>query len=209
MKAVKDDAFITDRFLYSLIMKYGKALIRREDNKNRLMRIGSLFTTIPCVDLIEVDKVEACCLNIPTGCYIKRTEYKLPGIMDGTNGPILRLVSSVDRSVEVYRTDPGTYERMTRTTNFKYNKNKYYWYIDGYLYFPNLEWESVLIEGLFEEDTADFQCDPSMKCIIRQDQELAIPDYLFAEIENMAKADLGIAAQLPSDGADDKQNALR
>jgi len=209
MKAVKDDAFVTDRFLYSLIMKYGRALLRREDSRAKLMRISSLFTTIPCIELIDTSPIEACCLSIPTGCYIKRTKVKLPGITDGVHGPIFRLVSSVDRSQEVYQTDAATYERMLRSVNFKYNKKKYFWYIDGYLYFPNLDWDSVLIEGLFDDDTSAFQCDPALQCVMRQDQDIAIPDYLFAEIENMAKADLGISAQLPTDGADDKQNVLR
>jgi hypothetical protein len=210
MKSVKDDAFITDRFLYSLIIKYGKALLRREDNRNRLMRVATLFRTVPCLELIEVDKVEACCLGIDTGCYIMRTKEKLPAVMDGVNGPLIRMVSSIDRSVEVHMTYPEVYSNMSRSTNFKYNKNKYYWFLNGYLYMPNMTWESVLVDALFEDDIAHLQCcDEGESCTPRQEQIFALPDYLFAEIENMVKQDLGIAIQIPSDGADDKQNVSR
>jgi len=37
LKAVKEDPFLTDRNIYFLITKYGKTLIKREDNQFRLM----------------------------------------------------------------------------------------------------------------------------------------------------------------------------
>ena len=32
LKAVKEDAFLTDRQIYFVISKYGKTLLKREDN---------------------------------------------------------------------------------------------------------------------------------------------------------------------------------
>ncbi len=49
VKGVKEDAFLTDRFLYSMILKYAKMLIRRQDNENKIMRFQSLFERLPCV----------------------------------------------------------------------------------------------------------------------------------------------------------------
>ena len=43
LKAVKEDAFLTDRNIYFSILKYGKTLLKREDNQYRLMKISSLF----------------------------------------------------------------------------------------------------------------------------------------------------------------------
>ena len=34
LKAVKEDPFMTDRLIYSIIIKYAKVLIRRQDNEN-------------------------------------------------------------------------------------------------------------------------------------------------------------------------------
>lgn len=208
IKGVREDAFITDRFLYSLIIKYAKLLIKRQDNENKIMRFQSLFEVLPCVELIEVDKVEACCSGIKSNCTIRRTKDKLPEILEGTFGPLFRKITSLDRSIEVYKTNPSTYTAMTHSTNFKYNKNKYYWYIDQYLYFPNLEWDGVLVEGLWSENVDYLKCDGD-ECTLRQDDNLHIPDYLFAEIEQMVIKDLTFFIQIPQDGQDDSQSQLR
>jgi len=36
IKAVKEDAFVTDRYLWSVITKYAKLFIKRQDNQNKL-----------------------------------------------------------------------------------------------------------------------------------------------------------------------------
>ena len=210
LKAVKEDPFLTDRFLYSLIQKYSRLLIRRQEVADKLMQFTNLFKTIPCVDLIEVDKIEACCLDIKTGCTYRRTKDRLPKFLENAFGPVIRTVSSMDGSVTVNPTYPKSYVNMTKTSGFKYNKNKYYWYIDGYIYVPDVEWESIRIEAIFDEDVSSFDCtnEPG-NCIMEQDRELGIPDYLFAEIEQMVLKELLTTGQIPSDGADDGQNALR
>jgi len=208
IKAVKEDAFITDRFLYSLIIKHAKYLVKRQDNENKLMRLDSLFEVLPCLELVEVDKIEACCTGIKSNCTIRRTKDKLPEILEGVYGPLFRSVTSIDRSIGVYKTYPSTYANMTNTTTFKYNKNKYYWYIDGHLYFPDIEWDGVLIEGMWLDDVAYLKCDEPV-CRLRQTNKFAIPEYLFAEIEQMAMKDLGLFVQMPPEGQDDKQSQLR
>jgi hypothetical protein len=206
LKAVKEDPFLTDRTIYYSILKYGQSLMKREDNQLRLMKISNIFKTMPYVELIDVDKVDAACYGVYSGCYFKRTKERLPEVLTGIQGPIFRTVSSVDGSVELFRTDPGTFVSMTKTTTFKYNNRQYFWYLDGYLYFPNLIWDAVKIEAIFENDVET--CD-SDKCLIRQDQSLNIPDYLFSEIEQYVIKELTMTMQVPTDGADDGQNTLR
>jgi hypothetical protein len=206
LKAVKEDPFLTDRTIYFSIIKYGQSLMKREDNQLRLMKISNIFKVMPYVELIEVDKVDAACVGVYSGCYFKRTKERLPDLLTGIQGPIFRTVSSIDGSIELFRTDPGTFVSMTKTTTFKYNKRQYWWYLDGYLYFPNLVWDAVKIEAIFENDVET--CD-SDKCTIRQDQALNIPDYLFSEIEQYVVQELTMTMQVPADGADDSQNTLR
>ena len=209
LKAVKEDSFITDRFIYSVITKYAKMYIKREDDKNRIMRMSTLFSKIPCVELIETDAVEACCIGISTGCIIKRTKDRIPNLMDGSFGPIIRTVASLDLSENVYITDPVTYLSITNSSNFKYNKTKYFWHLDGYLFFPNLDWEGVMIDGIFEDSVAGFACNSEDTCLVKQDQNLIIPDYLFAEIEQAVLNDMRGTLNIPQDPADDKQNSQR
>jgi hypothetical protein len=208
-KLVNEDAFLTDRFIYSLLLKYAKALIRRQDNENKLMQYDSLFETLPYIELIEVDKIEADCAGIKTGCKIMRTKKKLPKLMTGKDGPILRTVSSIDGSDIFFQTLPATYLAMTKSTNFKYNKTHYYWYKNGYLYFPDVIWEAVSVEGMYEEPVDDFCNENNSECTMAQDRNFAIPDYLFAEMEQMTQQELMTLGKIPSDTGDNSQNILR
>ena len=58
VKIAKEDPFLTDRNIYFLIKKYGKTLIKREDNQFRLMKMSQIFQVLPYIELIDVDKVE-------------------------------------------------------------------------------------------------------------------------------------------------------
>lgn len=208
IKGVKEDAFLTDRFLYSLILKYAQLLIRRQDNENKIMRIQSLFEVLPCVDLVEVSKIDACCAGIKTDCTIMRTKEPIPEPMEGAEGPLLRNVTSLDGSIVMTNTNPSTYTNMVNQPTFKYNKTKYYWYLEGHLYFPNIEWEGVRVDGIFTESTRSYHCDADL-CAPRQDDRLTLPDYLFAEAEQMVLKDLGFMIQAPTETQDDKISPLR
>ena len=206
LKAVKEDPFLTDRTIYFSLMKYSQTLIKREDNQFRLMKMSQIFQVLPYVELIDVDKIEAGCIGVYSECYFKRSKDKLPSILNGMFGPIIRTTSSIDGSIEMFRTDPGTWISMTKTTTFKYNKRPYFWYLNGYIYCPNVDWDAIRIEAIFENNTQTCDTDP---CEIQQDQPLNIPEYLFSEVEQFVVKELTMSIQVPTDGADDSQNPLR
>ena len=209
LKAVKEDPFLTDRVIYLSLLKYGQTLLKREDNQYRLMKISSIFSVLPFVELIDVDKIEAGCTGVYSGCYFKRTKEKIPSILNGILGPIIRTVSSIDGSDIMFRTNPGTWVSITRSTTFKYNTRKYFWFLNGYLYLPNVDWEAIRIEAIFDGDITAYQCDPEDQCKLIQDQPFPFPDYLFSEIEQYTLKELTMIAQIPVDGTDDGQNILR
>ena len=138
IKAESEDAFVTDRYIYSLIEKFAQLFMRRQDSTNKLKKFNSVWQTLDFVELIEVDKIESNCCGIKSDCKIKRTKLKLPAFMEGYWGPLIRTVSSIDGSIECQATSPGTYTSMTNSTSFKYNKTKYFWWINDYLYLPNV-----------------------------------------------------------------------
>ena len=138
--------------------------------------------------------------------YFKRTKDKLPPILDGMFGPIIRTTSSIDGTIEMFRTDPGTWVSITKSTTFKYNKRPYFWYINGYIYCPNIEWDAIRVEAIFENNTKTCDTDD---CILQQDQPLNIPEYLFAEVEQYVIKEFSITMQVPADGSEDSQNTLR
>jgi hypothetical protein len=207
IKAVDADSFITDRLIYSNILKYAKMFIKRQDGQTTQAKFNSLYKRVPCVDLIEVDKVAACC-DIQSGVKIKRSKEKLPPILEGFNGPLLRTVASIDGSVEVFRTTPQLYTSLQKTSGFKYNKKKYYWLLDGYLFIPNVEWDSAQIDGIFEGSISGLTCDDECQSV--QSQYLNIPPDLFAQIEQQVINDFMRSMQINTDTAiADKQSLLR
>jgi len=209
IKAVKEDAFITDRQIYYNIIKYGSSLLKREDNQNKLMRMSSLMTTLPYVELIDTDKIDAACFGVYSGCFFKRSKEKLPAFFQGTYGPLIRTVTSIDGSQDLYQTEPSIFVKLSKSTNFKYNKTLYFWYLNEYIYVANVDWDAIMVEGLFEGSVADFLCADEKSCDPRQDQLLPFPEYLFSEIEQYVLKEFTMTLQLPTSGADDSQNPNR
>jgi hypothetical protein len=208
VKAVKQDSMLTDRLIYSIILKHSKWLMKREDSKNRLMSFSGVMQTMDFVELIEIDKVEACCTGLKSDCKIKRTKDKMPIFLQGYYGPLIRTISSIDGSEELQPTLPSVYLGLSKSKNFRFNKAKYYWYLDDYLYFPNLEWDAIRIEGIFEEDISMYTCAPD-NCIQKIDLLFNVPDYLFGELEAAVLKDIIAMYQIPSDASPDKQNVAR
>ena len=194
--------------LYGFVLKHAKFLMKREDSKNKLLAFSSVIQTLDFVELVEVDKINACCTGVKSDCKIKRTKDKLPVFLEGYFGPLIRTVASIDGSEELQPTLPSTYVSLSNSKNFKYNKTKYYWFIDDYLYFPNLEWDAVRVEGIFENDISEWTCN-SDSCTIRQDQTFNVPDYLLSELEGQVFKDFAGLFQIPVDPANDKQNIAR
>jgi hypothetical protein len=208
IKAVKQDSFVTDRMIYGSIYNYASLFLSRQDARDRLGKYDSIYQILPFVELVEVDKIEAECFGVTSNCYIKRTAKKLPELFQGYNGPLIRTVSSIDSSLKLEKTYPRTFTSIANSSSYKYNKAKYYWFLNNYLYFPNLDWDAIRIEGIFNADIGDWGCDPSEQCKFMQEKSI-IPDALFAEIESMVLRDFGVSAQFPEDANNDKQNLLR
>lgn len=208
IKGISQDAFLTDRMIYTFVLKNAKFLMKREDSKNKLMAFSGVIQTMDYVELIEVDKVEACCTGIASDCTIKRTKEKLPIFLQGYFGPLIRTIASLDGSEELQPILPTIYSSLSKSKNFRFNKTKYFWFIDDYIYFPNLEWEAVRIEGIFEDDISAFTCEED-SCIKKQDQSFNVPDYLLSELEAQSFKDIMGMYQVPVDTAVDTQNIAR
>ena len=209
VKAEVQDAFTTDRYIYSLIEKYAQVLMRRQDYANKLLKFNSVWKTLPYVELIDVDKVEAHCAGIQSGCTIKRTKHRLPSMFEGYWGPLIRTISSIDGSQELQGTQPGTYTSLTKSTSFKYNKTLYFWWLDGYIYCPNIAGDAIKVEGVFDSDITKWNCDTEDDCTPRYEQEIYIPEALFAEIESQVIQTMVGTLKIPSEDSDNKRNLAR
>lgn len=209
-KAVNSDTRLTNKYLYSILKKHRDYLIKEQQNKFKLMRLNYLFQPYRCVDLIPVYKTDECC-NIKSNCRIYRTKKKLPKLMIASEGPVIRRVISIDGATELFEISPSEWNRKQEDTNSKYDKTLYYFYHNGYLYFPNLTWKKIEIEGFFE-DTIKNYCDPEPEdCVRFLDGPFQIPQDLLARCVDNANRELleYYHRTLPDDNQPDKNNARK
>lgn len=175
------------------------------------MKLGYLFQTWKCVDLIPSPTIEECC-GIKTTCTIFRTRDKLPYTLVASWGPIIRTVSSLDGFTEIIPITPTEWNRIQEDTNTKYDKSLYYFWSEGYLYFPNLEWKKVQVEALFEEDIDRYNhcCEKVDPCKTILDSIFRIPREVMAVcVQNVNKEIIGEYDQIPDDQKINKDSSRK
>lgn len=208
-KAVNADSRITNKYIFSLLRKHRDLLIKQVDNKFQLMKLGYLFQTWKCVDLIPVPTIDECC-DVKTDCTIYRTRKKVPYTLVASWGPIFRKVSSLDGFTELFPITIAEWNRKIEDTNTKYNKTYYYWWSGGHLYFPNIEWKGVRVEALFELDIDKDNscCEKIDPCKSLLDNKFRIPKELLAVcVDNVNKEMLGFYDRIqPDDDSINKNN---
>lgn len=207
-KAVNTDSRITNRYIFSLLRKHRDLLIKQVDNKFQLLKLGYLFQPWKCAELEPVPTIDECC-GIKTDCNIYRTRHKLPYTLVASWGPIFRKVSSLDGFTELYPITIAEWNRKQEDTNSKYDKTYYFWWSEGHLYFPNLEWDGVRVEALFEFDLED-DCDDRDDCKSILDNKFRIPKELLAVcIDNVNKEMLGYYDRIMPDDTEINKNNNR
>ena len=73
-KILSTDSLITDRVIASEIRSTSLLLIKRETNLRKLWATDTIFTTIPCIEMVEVPLSECCAYQGDD--TIARTKYK-------------------------------------------------------------------------------------------------------------------------------------
>lgn len=209
-KSNKQDSFLTDFELYTLFKKNAAVSMRRLDDRGRLTKFSSVFETLDYVELEEVDKIEGTAWGIKSLALMRRTKLEMPMFTEGAYGPMVNSITSLDASV-VFKMvrNVDIYNMISKDKNAKYNNWKYTWFLNDRLYFYNIDYPAVRIEGLFEEDISAFKSNYSDKCKRRQDQSINVPDAILQECVAGVLKDLGLQLQTPSDVQNNNQSPLK
>jgi hypothetical protein len=154
--------------------------------------------------------MEACC-PVKTNCKVYRLKEKLPEMWVDNDGPVIRMVSSVDRSTEFQVVTYKTWEAKRKDPYQKMTKDKYCIFSEGYLWFPGYNPHRVTIEGFFTEDIQDkSNCAADTKpCTKFLDKNFPLPDWLFAEAMSKALQLLFPTKQIQEDLQNDKNSARK
>lgn len=188
-KLLSADALITDRLVAAEIKSSAFLLIKRETNLRKLWATDTIFTTIPCLELIEVP-ISECCEYVDE-CTIARSKYKLPRISEGNYQYLIQGVYSINAlSGTGKKLKEISVNRYINLLKLPLIKNQlYYWILNGYLYVTNPLLQAIRISAFFEEDVpneimySECACGKSGPtdeewCKNPLDKEFALPGYL-------------------------------
>ena len=211
-KEVNADSRFSARLAYSILLSISKLLIKRDSERLKIMSQSNLFKKLKCVEVIDAPAIDPCC-GIKSLCTVKRTKEKLPKIYADTYGPLISNVMTIDNSQALTFIQPQEYLRIQNNPWNKKKKTNYYFYSDGYLYFPNGGYKMVEVTAYWEESITGWnKCNneenDTNKCIPFLDQEFNVPGYYEAAMFQMAEQEIkGVYSALPFKGTQiDKNN---
>ena len=217
-KILSTDSLITDRAIASEIRNNALLLIKRETNLRKLWATDTLFTTIPCLEMVEVPISECC--NYVDECSVARTKFKLPRISEGNYQYVIQGVYSINalggQGKKLKEISVNRYINLLKLPIIK--NEAYFWITNGYLYVNNPLLQAVRFVAFFEEDVDNSimypeDCDCGKQyteeeiCINPLDKKFALPGYLEQQVLQLTSQKLlstyfNIKTDMTEDGVD-------
>ena len=193
-KLISTDNLITDRVIASEIKNNTQLLVKRETNLRKLWATDTLFTTIPCLEMIEVP-ISECCEYVDP-CQVARSRYQLPRISEGNYQYVIQGVYSINamsgQGTKFKEITINRYLNLLKLPIIK--KQQYYWIANGgYLYINNPLLKATRLSAFFEEDVPNEILYPECGCGNVQypieelcmnplDKEYGCPGYLEKQV---------------------------
>jgi hypothetical protein len=211
IREVNADSDYPNEFLYNSLLEQARWLIKRETSRERIYSNDSVFQTLKCMKVIEASTIDECC-PIKTNCKIYRTEHRLPDMWIENSGPIIRSITSLDRSTHFTLISSNVIEIKQNDPYQKMKAIKYAFFSDGYLWFPDFNPRFVRVTAFFVDDLALYQnpclecADINDECIAFLDTQFIIPEWVEAEMYAKAVQLLAGSKQIPEDEQIDKNN---
>jgi hypothetical protein len=200
-KILSTDSLITDRAIASEIRNNSILLIKRETNLRKLWATSTLFTTIPCLEMIEVPISECCDYQDP--CNVARTRYKIPRISEGNYQYLIQGVYSINAMGGTgTKFKEITINRYTNLIKLPIIKNEeYYWILNDYLYVNNPMLQAVRLSACFEQEVPNEVmypesgcggCGPTNEdwCMNPLDKPFSLPGYLEKQVLDLTSQKL-------------------
>lgn len=193
------DSRMSNKFIYATIKRNTADIIRQRSDAFRILKQQSFYQVINCMIVEEAPTIDPCC-GIRSLCTVYRTRNKLPEMYEDSLGAIIKNVWTIDGpfGTELQPITPDAWARKRANPWYKGGANTdiYYFYDNGYLYFPMSTWRKIKIRAYFQEDISTInQCDdcsgtPSIQCIRYMDNRFFIPPDLWKVIHGRVIEDL-------------------
>lgn len=200
-KFVSSDDLISDRAIANELKSAAIKYIRQQTNRRKLFASPNIFTTLNCIEMVNVPLSECCEYTSP--CTISRSKYKIPKIAEGNYGLLVQGVFSINKTNQYKESTANRYANYLR---LKLNKKQnFFWIQDDYLYISDPDISALSISAYFEEDfdLELYQCQESDKdCPTNPlDRDFKCPSFL---IDDVKKAAYNVILQTYSRVRDDK-----
>lgn len=214
------DSRMSNKFIYAVIKKNAAMLIRQRSDSFRILRQQSFYQWLKCVVVEEAPAIDPCC-GIRSKCTVFRTRDRLPRMYEDSYGAIIKNVMTIDGPGHGTELQPVTPDAWDRKRKNPWGKNgastdRYYFYDDGYLYFPNTDWRRIKIRAYFQEDVSSLNlCDncadtPSTECFRYMDNEFKLPPDLWKYVaEAVVQEMMAEYKQIPPDVFINKDEAKK
>lgn len=204
IKETTDDSVYSNRTLWYTFFTYAKQLIKESADKGQIYDMSNIWETI-CIEMEPVSSLYCNCQFLPYDCIVYRSKLKLPVFMESGDGFIYRWIATPDLSQDFVLVTPYQYHNKSR---IKYNREKYAFIHDGYLYTPKHTFPIISMSALFPESINDFLCGKSKDeldkssnttCNSRLDKKIQLPDHLEYAAIKMTLSELIPSIQIPFD----------
>lgn len=216
-KLLSSDGILTDRSIAAEVKTATFLLLKRETNLRKLWATDTLFTTLPCVEMMEVPISECC--EFVDECMIARSKFKIPRISEGNYQYLIQGVYSINAlGGKGKKLKEITVNRYTNLLKLPIIKNEeYYMIVNDYLYVTSPLVKLVRMAAFFEEDVPQNILFPDCGCgALYTDEEycknpldrkFGLPGYLQKQVEDLTSQRLlntyfRIKTDMTTDGID-------
>jgi len=216
-KLISTDASITDRAILSEIRNNSSLLIKRETNLRKLWATDSIFSTIPCMEMIEVPISE--CGGYVDDCTIARSKFKLPAVAEGNYQYVIQGVYSINalggKGTKLKEITVNRYINLLALAHVK--KDTYFMVSNGYLFVTNPDIVAVRFVAYFPDDIPNEIMFPESccgdevpldeLCMNPMDKPFPLPEYLRKQVLELTSQKLlstyfSIKTDIAADGLD-------
>ena len=195
-KSANIDEWIAPKFLYYKSVSAIADFLAKDNNSSGLIyKLDSGWSVLNCVEMEAVD-ITTCNINIPNCRKLMKSKYKLPTIYESKFGALVKNTSNLDYSKN-YK-NCFTPSQWNAISQREFQKDKYFFISQGYLYIPlksqqDESPEILTVTGYFQDLKAvDIfnskqgcgSCKPDeVICKRFIDYDMVIPSYLASSVK--------------------------
>jgi hypothetical protein len=197
LRAISVDDYLPPQFVISKAIDIAADYIKKENDSRRVYKLQEGWKVINCLNLIDVPITSCEALDTYVCKRLQRTKYRLPSTFSTRYGNLIKYVSSVNLETYYEPIFPKQWRAIQNRQYVDFRK-KYYFFIDGYIYIPNSDVETITIEAYFKkpwlvdsliQDECE-SCDVPDCIDSPLDYEFVCPEYLLHNVKQQLITEL-------------------